>query len=254
MEGFVRFIGTGGARVVAASQVRSTGGLWLNYRNTNLYIDPGPGAIVRLRTTPEHLEPTNLDGIILTHRHLDHANDVNVMIEAMTESGYRKKGQLFCPEDALGEDAVVFKYVRGYLEGINLLREGAAFRVKDIGFNVPVRHIHSVEAYGMVFDVNKKIGLITDTRYFQELPDFYRTDILIVNVLRTKPILETDPIDHLSLADFAEIIRRVRPEVAIMTHLGKTIIREKPYLLARALKKETGLEVIAAYDGMRLDF
>jgi phosphoribosyl 1,2-cyclic phosphodiesterase len=254
MEGFVRFIGTGGARVVAASQIRSTGGLWLNYRNTNVYIDPGPGAIVRLRTTPERLEPTNLDGIILTHRHLDHANDVNVMIEAMTESGYRRKGHLFCPEDALGEDAVVFKYVRGYLEGISLLQEGATFQVKDIGFTVPVRHVHSVEAYGMIFDLSKKIGLITDTRYFPELPDFYRTEILIVNVLRTRPILETDPIDHLSLSDFAEIITRVRPEVAIMTHLGKTIIREKPYLLAKALKRETGLEVIAAYDGMRLDF
>jgi phosphoribosyl 1,2-cyclic phosphodiesterase len=254
MEGFVRFIGTGGARVVAASQIRSTGGLWLNYRNTNLYIDPGPGAIVRLRTTPEHLEPTNLDGIILTHRHLDHANDVNVLIEAMTESGHRKKGRLFCPEDALGEDAVVFRYVREYLEGIELLRQGATFHVKDISFSVPIRHIHSVEAYGAVFELNKKVGLITDTRYFEELPDFYRTEILIVNVLRTKPILENDRIDHLSLADFAEIITRVRPDIAIMTHLGKTIIREKPHLLAKALKKKTGIEVIAAYDGMRLDF
>jgi hypothetical protein len=39
-----------------------------------------------------------------------------------------------------------------------------------------------------------------------------------------------------------------------MTHFGKTIIEDKPYLLAKALKQETGLEVVAAYDGMRLDF
>ena len=30
-----------------------------------------------------------LDAIILTHRHLDHAADVNVMIEAMTEEDSR---------------------------------------------------------------------------------------------------------------------------------------------------------------------
>jgi phosphoribosyl 1,2-cyclic phosphodiesterase len=72
--------------------------------------------------------------------------------------------------------------------------------------------------------------------------------------LRVKPIEESDAIDHLSLADFKEIITRVRPEVSIMTHFGKTIIKDKPYLLAKALKEETGLEVVAAYDGMRWDF
>ena len=254
MEGFIRFVGTGGARVVAASQVRSTGGLWLSYRNTNLYIDPGPGALVRLRAIQDHLQPARLDGIILTHKHLDHANDVNVMVEAMTEGGHRKRGFLFCPGDAIGEDAVVLRYVRQYLEGIEVLREKATYHIKDVTFSAPVRHRHAVEAYGIIFHLNKKIGLIADTRYFKELPEHYPVDILIVNVLRAKPIGEGDGIDHLSVSDFKEIITRVRPEVAIMTHFGKTIIEDKPYLLAKALKQETGLEVVAAYDGMRLDF
>ena len=73
-------------------------------------------------------------------------------------------------------------------------------------------------------------------------------------MLRVKPILETDAIDHLSVTDFKEIITRVKPEVSIMTHFGKAIIEDKPHLLARALKEETGLEVVAAYDGMRWDF
>ena len=46
MEGFIKFFGTGGARFVASRQLRATGGLWLKYKETNLYIDPGPGAIV----------------------------------------------------------------------------------------------------------------------------------------------------------------------------------------------------------------
>lgn len=254
MEGFVRFIGTGGARVVVASQLRSTGGIWLNYRNTNVYIDPGPGALVRVRAAQDHLEPARLDGIILTHKHLDHANDVNIMVEAMTEGGHKRRGVLFCPGDAIGDDPVVLRYVREYLEGVEVLRERAAYRLKDIAFSVPVRHKHPVEAYGMVFHLNKRIGLISDTRYFRELPDYYPVDILIVNVLRVKPIRESDAIDHLSLADFKEIITRVKPEVSIMTHFGKTIIRDKPYLLAKALKEETGLEVVAAYDGMRWGF
>jgi hypothetical protein len=43
MEGFIKFFGTGGARFVASQQLRATGGLWLHYKETNIYIDPGPG-------------------------------------------------------------------------------------------------------------------------------------------------------------------------------------------------------------------
>jgi phosphoribosyl 1,2-cyclic phosphodiesterase len=59
---------------------------------------------------------------------------------------------------------------------------------------------------------------------------------------------------HLSIEDFARIITQIKPEVAIMTHFGMTMIREKPYLLAERLKEETGVEIIAAYDGMKWNF
>ena len=254
MEGFVRFIGTGGARFVVANQMRSTAGLWLHYRDTNIYIDPGPGAMVRLRPFRDHLQPTQLDGIILTHTHLDHANDINVLVEAMTSGGFNKKGVLFCPEDALGNDTLILKYVRNSLGSVELLKEHGEYRLKDVAFSVPVKHIHPVETYGLVFHLNKKVGLIADTRFFQDLPDHYQVDILIVNVLRVEPILRCDRVDHLSLADFNTIIRRIRPEVAIMTHFGMSMIRERPHLLAKVIKEETGLEVVAAYDGMQWDF
>jgi hypothetical protein len=61
MEGFIKFLGTGGARFVAMRQIRSTGGLWLHYRDTNLYIDPGPGAIVKIHGSKERFDPLDLD-------------------------------------------------------------------------------------------------------------------------------------------------------------------------------------------------
>ena len=39
-KGFVKFFGTGGARFVVSTQLRSTAGILLRYLNTNLYIDP----------------------------------------------------------------------------------------------------------------------------------------------------------------------------------------------------------------------
>ncbi len=254
MEGYIKFLGTGGARFVASRQIRATGGLWLNYKDTNLYIDPGPGALVRLHASKEKFDPVKLDGIVLTHKHIDHANDVNVMIEAMTDGGFKRKGTLFCPEDALNNDPIVLHYVRKYLGGIEILREGGHYVVKDIGFDTPVRHVHPVETYGVVFNLSKKIALISDTRFFDALPEYYAADCLIINVLRSKPIEKTDAVDHLSTDDVAKIIKRLKPEVAIMTHFGMNIIKEKPYIIADKLKSETGINIIAAHDGMKFEF
>jgi phosphoribosyl 1,2-cyclic phosphodiesterase len=254
MEGFVKFFGTGGARFVVSTQLRATGGLWLNYRSTNLYIDPGPGALVRIRETNGRLDPARLDGILLTHMHLDHANDVNVLIEAMTEGGFKKRGVLYCPADAVGKDHVVLRYVRKYLERIEIMEEKQTYTLKDISFSLPVRHVHQVETYGIFFHLNKSIALIADTRYFDALPDHYRADYLIVNVLRSKPIETIHPIDHLALDDFVRIVTAVRPEKAIMTHFGTNLINEDPQAIAERLKEETGIDIIAAWDGMKLEF
>jgi len=254
MEGFIKFLGTGGARFVVAKQIRATGGMWLNYKNTNLYIDPGPGAIVRVRASKDHLDPVQLDGIILTHKHIDHSNDINVMIEAMTDGGFNKKGTVYCPEDAIDEDPVIFRYIHRYVEKIEILKEKKDYKIKDISFTTSMKHIHPVETYGILFHLNKKIGLITDTRYFDDLVDFYKADYLIVNVLRSKPIEKSDAIDHLSVHDVRHIACELKPEILIMNHFGLNIIKEKPHLVAEALKKETGISIIAAYDGMRFEF
>ena len=73
------------------------------------------------------------------------------MVEAMTEGGRRRRGFLFCPGDAIGEDAVVLRYVRSTSKGSKLLKEKATYHIKDVTFSVPVRHRHAVEAYGMIF-------------------------------------------------------------------------------------------------------
>jgi phosphoribosyl 1,2-cyclic phosphodiesterase len=254
MEGFIKFLGSGGARFVAATQIRATGGLWLSYKNTNLYIDPGPGAVVRMRASDECLDPVSLNGILITHKHLDHANDVNIIIEAMTDGGFKKKGILFCPEDAVDGDTVVLKYVRKYLDRTVFLKEQESYILKDIRFTTPVRHVHPVETYGTIFHLNKTIGLISDTRYFDGLPDFYHADYLIVNVLRVNPIEKQEIVEHLAVADFVRIVKQVRPEIAIMTHFGMSMIKENPDFLAEKLKKETGINIVAAYDGMKLEF
>ena len=220
---------------------------------TNLCIDPGPGSLIRCLRSKPKLDPSSLDGILLTHRHLDHAGDVNVMIEAMTEGGLKKRGTLFAPEDALERDPVVLRYLRGYLERVEILREDSRYRLGEISFSTAQKHHHPVETYGLNFDLSPHtVSLITDTRYFPELPSLYRGEVLIIHVVRLNPVGD-DPIDHLSIGDVKTIMQKSKPTLTVLTHFGMTMVKAKPWEVAKALEKELGLRVIAASDGLKLD-
>jgi len=251
--GFIKFIGTAGARFVVTKQLRSSGGVWMSVGETNLYIDPGPGALVRCLNSKPKLEPSTLDGILLTHKHLDHSGDVNVMIEAMTEGGFKKRGVLFAPEDALEEDPVVLRYLRNYVENVIVLKESTEYRIGEISFSTAQKHRHRVETYGINFKIKPhSLSLISDTKFFPELPNLYRGEILIINVVRLKPVVD-EPIEHLSVDDVKTILKKAKPKLTILTHFGMTMIRAKPWEVASELGKELGLKVIAASDGMKLD-
>src|SRR3989344_3155919 len=85
----VIFLGTGGGRVNLINQIRSTGGQWIRGENLNILLDPGPGSL--LRTKEKGFDPRKLDAIIVTHYHVDHCTDANVMIEAMTNYALKKR-------------------------------------------------------------------------------------------------------------------------------------------------------------------
>jgi len=250
---FIKFIGTAGARFVVTKQLRSSGGLWLSVGETNLYVDPGPGALVRCLNSKPKLEPSTLDGILLTHKHLDHSGDVNVMIEAMTEGGFKKRGVLFAPRDALEGDPVVLKYVRSYVNKLEVLRENSEYRLGEIQFSTACKHQHRVETYGINFKIKpRSVSLVTDTKFFPKLPNLYRGEILVIHVVRFKPVGD-ELIDHLSIEDVKTIIKKTKPRLTILTHFGMTMIKAKPWVVAEELEKELGLRVIAASDGMKLD-
>ncbi len=248
-ENFIKFLGTAGARFVMISQLRSSAGLWLAYKGTNLLIDPGPGTLVHCAKAKPKLTPSELDGIILTHRHLDHCGDINVMIEAMTEGGFKRKGVVFLPKDCLDEDPVILKHTSNFLEKIETLEEKKNYSLSAINFTTPLRHIHPTETYGLKFHLDKvSVSLISDTKYFKDLERVYKADILIINTVFFSPHPQ---IEHLCLEDAEKIIKSIKPKISILTHFGMTMLKAKPHLIVQNLRERLNMDVISAYDGMK---
>jgi len=237
----ITFLGTGGARFMIISQLLASGGIWMNLSGTEILVDPGPGCIVQ--TTKRKLKAEKLSAIILSHRHLDHSADINIMVEAMTQGGHKRHGRLFAPSDALDNEPVIFSYLKDYLEGVEVLQEGKSYQVGNISFFKTATHTFSY---------------IADTRYFEDLCQHYDGELLIINLVFREPRPPDDnpltPTDHLAVPDAEKLITEIKPKVAILTHFGMGMWRAKPWQIAEQLTEKTGVKVIAARDGMKFDF
>ena len=240
------FMGTAGARFMVAKQVAASGGLYIEDGNTRLALDPGPGAIVQYAQLGVDL--TTLDAIVLSHRHLDHSGDVNVMLEAMTDGGFQHRGQLFCPSDALDDDPVVLKYVRRFPREIVRLSPETTYAVNGLSFTTSGRHVHQSETYG--FQFGDRLGWITDSGYYEGIAEQHKADVMVIHTV-LRDCIPTLP--HLCIGDAERIILAARPRLALLTHYGMTVWRANPAEIAAGLSQRTGIEVRAAHDGMAVD-
>jgi phosphoribosyl 1,2-cyclic phosphodiesterase len=252
---FIKFLGTAGARFVVAKQLRSSAGVYIRMKGKNIILDPGPGTLVRCAKSKPAIDVSKLDAIILTHAHIDHSNDVNILIDAMTGGGLKRRGIVFAPEECIrGENAVVLTYLREYLRALVILRHSQRYSIDTISFSTSGRHQHQVETYGVMLDHDgRRISFMVDTKYFPDLiKDYEDSDILVMNVVRFTPH-ESGKVMHLCMDDVKEILSRIKPGKAILTHFGMTMLKAKPWVLADELSDELGIEVIAASDGMTME-
>jgi phosphoribosyl 1,2-cyclic phosphodiesterase len=114
------FVGTGGGRFITSTQKIHTGGIRFISDFSQIHLDPGPGALVYSLSLG--LNQTKLDAILVSHCHLDHYGDTEVMIESMTKGGTSKQGTLLAPRSVLyGEgdySAAISKYHKSIIKDI----------------------------------------------------------------------------------------------------------------------------------------
>jgi ribonuclease BN (tRNA processing enzyme) len=251
----ILFLGSGGARFVVARQFRASGGMWLRFGETQIHVDPGPGALVRALSHVPPCNPRELSAIALSHKHLDHAGDATVMIEAMTSGGFVKRGALMAPKDALHEESTILSYAQRFVERVQVLEpEGGPYAIGDVELYSSLPHVHAVQTYGMHFRYRGlRVSYLPCGRYFDGLAPAYaahKPDVLVINVLR---FADAMTVDHLTWEDARRVVEEVNPGVAIFQHFGTRLLEADPRKLAQQLEDDLGIRAIAAHDGLLVD-
>lgn len=193
--------------------------------------------------------------VLVSHNHLNHANDVNAVISSMTYNGFDKKGVI------VGNDAVIHgtensrpflrKFYRGCLERFIVLEQSQRVGINEIEIKA-IKAFHSDKTTGYKFFTPiYTLCYSSDTKYSPELIEEYKnSNILILNV----PYLKKDrQHEGLSKDDAVKIINEVNPHLTVITHFGLEFLKADPLYEIRDIKKEVESQVVAATDGMQIN-
>lgn len=230
--------------------MRASGGIILQFGENQFHIDPGPGSLVMAKNCGVNLRANT--ALLISHNHLNHANDVNAVISAMTYDGFDKKGVLVANNDVINGSEKSKPYLRdfykGCLERFIVLEDGQRVGINEVEIKA-LKTLHSEKAIGFKFFTPLyTLAYSSDTKYSVEIIEEYKnSNILILNV----PYLKKERgKEGLSKEDAIKIINEVKPRLAIITHFGMDFLRADPLYEIRDIKKETESQVIAATDGM----
>lgn len=250
----LKFLGTAGARFAVSTQLRHSGGLVWTLGGAVVWVDPGPGALVRALASRPKIDPARVDALVVTHRHLDHSGDATAVVEAMTKGGFGRRGTLLAPLDALETEPVVFRYAQAFVARREILSEGSRHELAPgVVLEVPLAHDHGVETYGYRLTApGFTAGHVIDTFWLDALPEAYAgVELLVVNTTRRKG--GDRRYLHLGADDAERLAAAIRPRLTVLTHLGMQLPPAAADQVALDASQRLGLPVVAARDGWLLD-
>lgn len=254
------FLGTGGGRINLILQKRWTGGFRIK-GSSNIHIDPGPGALVRTLQVGQN--PMDLDAIIVTHLHVDHCSDANVLIEAMSKCTLKKRGIIIASKNSIeGNHKGDRAFTTYHLSKVDEIYsanwgEKKKFKTEKGEFEIDIKKAKHEEqsCFGFILKMDGfAIGYTSDTKYFDGLYEQYLgCDWLIVNTMKPmEPKKEDERAGHFTSKETIELLKVSVPKMAILTHMGMGMLREGPEKEAAKIEKMSGVRTIAAKDGMIL--
>ncbi|MBE5732896.1 MAG: MBL fold metallo-hydrolase [Clostridiales bacterium] len=148
----------------------ATSGYLFQHENINIMLDYGCGINGRI---DEYIAPENLDTIILSHTHFDHASDLLVLSYRI-----KKPIKLYMPKSKDGDLADAIINTNAY--DITYYDEDTSFSMGDLSFSF-CKGIHPFTSYSLKIKSSDKTFVYTgDTVYTDELVAFCKGSNLVL--------------------------------------------------------------------------
>jgi len=242
------FLGSGGGRKVIATQERATGGFVIQAGGEQIHVDPGPGAVVHAKRFDVNVKETSM--VLVSHFHVDHCNDINVLANIMTFGGKEKKGVFITGE--FDNQCNLTDYYRDSVEKHVNVKQGDKVEWKDIIVRATSTQGHKIDTIGYkIFTPDFVVGYTSDTDFFPKLVDEFKgSDIMVVNTLKPKNMVLKG---HMNSDDVVKLLEGVKPKLAVLQHFGQSMLKANPVYEARYIQKKSGVRTIAAHDGFVVD-
>lgn len=282
----VTFLGTGGNPEAVFSQIPRTGGFLLTVNGLRLYVDPGPGAVVRAQEAG--IDLGLLDGVFISHGHLDHYAGAEAVIEGMCWGMFARRGYLLASRQVLERDRLLSRYHQGQNIGLGYkggptvipLEAYRSVQLRDASIT-PIPVHHADENYGFVLKSGAlTIGYTSDTNYIksyaspegvkelgrcgpimdllavvdyqQNVKDvFSQVDILIANVTGHNIYAHR----HVTTLGLAHLLRGSRVKRCFLTHFNHCCVQPEDLrpMMADYVQQQSGVQTIYAVDGRTYD-
>jgi ribonuclease BN (tRNA processing enzyme) len=249
MESKIIFLGTGYGPYVVGRQIRASGGIIIRTGGYQFYLDPGPGSLVRASQFGVNVRETT--GVLVSDNNIYHANDVNALLSVMTYDGLDNTGVLICTKNLLDESFLSEEHKK-YVERIIAPNPGQRIGIE----NIEIRALEAKNPKGGIlgfkfYTPGFILSYAGNTGYSKEIIKQYeKSDIIILNMNRPDSNKNKD---NMTIEDATKLIEKVKPSLVILTNFGKKMLDADPLLQARQLQKDTGIQILAADDGMIID-
>ncbi len=216
--------------------------IYIQKGNTHLVVDTGPD--FRTQILREKIE--DLDAVLFTHEHKDHVAGLDDIRAFNFKEGGKPMNvyaSLRVQEALHREFSYVFsenKYPG--IPEINLCTlTNDDFKVNDLRI-IPINAMHfKLPVKGFRIE---NFAYVTDANYIEEseLEKLMNLEVLIINALR-----KSKHISHFNLEQAIEVIKKLNPKKAYLTHISHLMGRHKDVEL------ELPSNVHLAYDGLQIN-
>jgi len=244
------FLGTGGGGKVTFTQVRATGGIYVDLDRVRFIIDPGPGSLIHLR----RLKLRDPEGILLSHSHPDHYTDVDVLLDGISEK--YENSFLIAEHHCLeGESICVSKYMQRKVKRCIAMKAGDEAEIAEGIKVIATESRHYVPCIGFRIEGDITIGYVGDGPYFEgQERSFEECGLVIFNVLVPKGHKPMER-KHMSIDGVIEFVQKLekKPKLIILQHFSFWMLRSNVHLQAKYVEEATGVRCIAARDFMQVD-